>query len=38
LEETSKHYGDMQAVSWQKDKQVMTAASDSRGEGLALVK
>lgn len=38
LEEKSNRYGDMQAVSWQKDKQVMTAASDSRGEGLALVK
>ncbi|HHZ70908.1 MAG TPA: gamma-glutamyltransferase [Methylococcaceae bacterium] len=39
LEEKNNRYGDMQAVLWQKENnQVMKAASDFRGEGLALVR
>ena len=39
LEEKNNRYGDMQAVLRQKDNnQAMEAASDFRGEGLAVVR
>lgn len=38
LKESSRLYGDMQAVQLNKSTRVMTAASDPRGEGKAAVK
>ncbi|MFA5983114.1 MAG: gamma-glutamyltransferase [Methylococcaceae bacterium] len=38
LKETSRHYGNMQAVVLAKTSLVLSAASDPRGEGLAQVK
>ncbi len=38
LKESSRRYGDMQAVQLNKITRVLTAASDPRGEGKALVK
>jgi len=37
LKETSYHYGDMQAVLWNKETQTLDAASDRRGAGRAVV-
>ncbi len=37
LKEARYHYGDMQAVQWHKTTHRLTAASDRRGEGQALV-
>lgn len=38
LQPTSYRYGDMHAVQWRKDTSTLEAASDPRGEGLAVVK
>jgi gamma-glutamyltranspeptidase/glutathione hydrolase len=38
LEETSQAYGNMQAVLWDKRNKKVTAASDPRGQGWALVR
>lgn len=38
VKQTKRRYGDMQAVQWDKRTQELTAASDPRGEGKALVK
>jgi len=38
LQQTSYRYGDMQAVQWRKDTRTFEAASDPRGEGLAVIK
>ena len=38
LKVSKSRYGNMQAVSWQKHKNIVQAASDPRGEGLASVK
>ncbi len=38
LTEVSYRYGDMQAVSWHKQTRMLSAASDPRGEGLAIVR
>ncbi|MGR9072605.1 MAG: gamma-glutamyltransferase [Gammaproteobacteria bacterium] len=38
LKEKSYRYGNMQAILWEKDGNRVTAASDPRGEGAALVK
>ncbi len=37
LQVTSYRYGDMQAVQWRKDSHSFEAASDPRGEGLAVI-
>ncbi|MBN1378159.1 MAG: gamma-glutamyltransferase [Gammaproteobacteria bacterium] len=37
LAESSRHYGNMQVVIWDKRKNALSAASDPRGEGLAVV-
>lgn len=37
LEETSRRYGDMQAIHWHRKAGKVTAASDPRGEGSAQV-
>jgi gamma-glutamyltranspeptidase/glutathione hydrolase len=37
LKEARYSYGDMQAVQWNKITHELTAASDHRGEGLAIV-
>ncbi|MGH8550879.1 MAG: gamma-glutamyltransferase [Methylococcales bacterium] len=38
LKETNRRYGNMQAVLWDKRNNKVTAASDPRGEGWALVR
>lgn len=38
LKETSRRYGDMQAIHWHKTHQTVEAASDARGEGKASVR
>ncbi|MGR9117452.1 MAG: gamma-glutamyltransferase [Gammaproteobacteria bacterium] len=38
LQQTSYRYGDMQSVQWLKDSRAFEAASDPRGEGLAVSK
>ena len=38
LTESSRRYGNMQVVIWDKKKNELSAASDPRGEGLAEVK
>jgi gamma-glutamyltranspeptidase / glutathione hydrolase len=38
VKQTKRRYGDMQAVQWDKHTRELTAASDPRGEGKALVK
>ena len=38
IEPVGRDYGDMQAVQWDKHAQELSAASDPRGEGKALVK
>lgn len=38
LKETAYRYGDMQALLWHKDTRTYSAASDPRGEGLALIR
>lgn len=38
LNESSRQYGNMQVVVWDKQERSLTAASDPRGEGLATVK
>ncbi|MDD5579776.1 MAG: gamma-glutamyltransferase [Methylobacter sp.] len=38
VKETGYRYGDMQAVQWNKTTQVLSAASDRRGEGRAIVR
>ena len=37
IKPVGRRYGDMQAVSWDKASNALTAASDPRGEGLARV-
>jgi len=37
LKEARYSYGDMQAVQWNKTTRQLTAASDRRGEGRAVV-
>ncbi len=36
LKEIQRHYGNMQVIMWDRKQQTVTAASDPRGEGLAL--
>ena len=38
LQEKGSGYGNMQLILWDKDKNTVSAASDPRGEGLALVR
>ena len=38
LQQTSYNYGDMHAVLWRKASRTFEAASDPRGEGLAVIK
>ena len=38
LKQSKTRYGNMQAVSWHKQKNIVQAASDPRGEGFASVK
>jgi len=37
LKELSRRYGNMQAIIWDKENNLLDAASDPRGEGLAIV-
>ncbi len=37
LKELSRRYGNMQAIIWDKENSLLDAASDPRGEGIAIV-